>query len=112
MRDTGSLRGRGSWEGAAERERRLYLAQVAVIVVAAVLALALVAGLGRQISAVNDTKERDQGEFQALVGFREQMRVAEVTYWRERVEGAQGVSPAVRVGALAAPAILRGLADA
>ena len=112
MRDTGSLRGRGSWEGAAERERRLYLAQVAVIVVAAVLALALVAGLGPQISAVNDTKERDQGEFQALVGFREQMRAAEVTYWRERAEGGQGVSSAVRVGALAAPAILRGLADA
>lgn len=103
-------RGDAHWEHIELRERRLYLAQLAVFVVAAVAAGVATALVGRAITGAGDRRELEEGRFTALVSLREQARQGEVDFWQGRAGGHTSVSPLTRAAVLGLPLLVRGLA--
>jgi diguanylate cyclase (GGDEF)-like protein/PAS domain S-box-containing protein len=91
------------WERAVQRERRLYLGQLAVFVVSAVLAVVLVSLVGRQIAVADDRRAVEEARLESLVSLRETARKAEVALWRDRDRAGIGVSPVTRIAVLGAP---------
>ncbi|MEW6582378.1 MAG: diguanylate cyclase [Actinomycetota bacterium] len=79
-----SRSGERGWRTAAARERRVHVAQLAIVLTAAAIAIAAVVTLGRAIGGVGRERDTHSRHLAELVAVRELVRREHAEYWLAR----------------------------